>query len=254
MSRHTAAAVAIAAVCLSLLARLPLRWLAAWFIVLPATVFGLSLSLGLGASYLLALRRAQRAHSRIEPAVLAFTGRAAWARTQTKHAWACAPSTESKQSLHPSVSPSLTVSIDALFDLIMRHFVLKWYRPLTSHQASNAFPAAVEKLIRHALAQALQRVDKVDWPTLIVQKILPKVTRHLELFKAAGGRVSGEEMDLLVASKYAALLKADGQRGALHEAVNVASLESRPAEEKWLRPRVESILRLLFLERYVNKL
>lgn len=213
---------------------------------------GLSVLFGLGLCVLssawLSLRRSSNVKRRTEPTRLAFATAAAWERTQTQHDWASASAEKpAKQELHPNLDQEATSAIDQVLSLIIQHFVLAWYIPLFGQYAPRAFPAAVESIIRFCFAGIIKRAERLDWPTLLVSQILPKVTLHLQTFKAAGGiAVADSELDLALASKYSALLPLSaGGKNGLHEAVNVSSLNSRPSEEKWLRPRVVALLRLL---------
>lgn len=213
---------------------------------------GLSLLSGLGlclfSSVWLSVRRSRGAKRRNEPTRLAFATAAAWERTQTRHDWASASAEKPiKQQLHPALDTEATSAIDEVLSLIMQHFVLAWYIPLFGQYAPRAFPAAVESIIRFCFAGIIKRAERLDWPTLLVSQILPKVTLHLQTFKQAGGiAVADSELDLALASKYAALLpNSAGGKSGLHEAVNVSSLNTKPSEEKWLRPRVVALLRLL---------
>lgn len=213
---------------------------------------GLSLLSGLGlcllSSVWLSIRRSSSVKRRTEPTRLAFATAAAWERTQTRHDWASASAEKpAKKQLHSALDQEASSAIDEFLSMMMQHFVLAWYIPLFGQYAPRAFPAAVESIIRFCFAGIIKRAERLDWPTLLVSQILPKVTLHLQTFKAAGGiAVADSELDLALASKYAALLpNLAGVKGGLHEAVNVSSLNTRPSEEKWLKPRVVALLRLL---------
>jgi sorting nexin-25 len=171
---------------------------------------------------------------------LAFTTPAGWASAETTYEWEHRQSFVSKR-LHPSIPPKLNGSIDGLLDLIIQEFVHKWFQALTSPVVSNTFPQAVETIIRHCFSQVIDRALEVDWPTLLVSKLLPILTSHVQNYKTAGGFNSEDELDLILATKYAALTTA----GKLHPAIDVASLNSKPSEEKWLRAKFDSILDLI---------
>jgi sorting nexin-25 len=200
----------------------------------------------LGSIYWLSRSREARRAS-ISPretnARLHFSTPAAWARTLTQYEWAESNALHGeKQILHPSFDKATNAAVDELLDLLIKNFVLSWYLPLISQQVSRTFPAAVEHIIRQCLAALLQRADKLDWPNLMVARILPKITTHIQNFKEAGGLgVADSDMDLALAARYASLLPG----GKLHEAVNVNSLTTRPTEEKWLRGKVGGILQLI---------
>ncbi|KAK4705291.1 sorting nexin-25, partial [Phenoliferia sp. Uapishka_3] len=184
-----------------------------------------------------------------------FTSPAAWDMTQTRASWAA--NNSSHRPPFPGATPLLSASIDSLFDLIMRDFVLKWFEAISD---SPAFPNAVEKTIRETLAAVVSRVDELDWSDAIVGKILPLVTTHVDTFRTAEQALRGQdlrtqltesdELDLFLASRYAS----DTTHGKLHPAVDVASPNSRPAEEAWLSNLFGRILPLIMPEREVESL
>ncbi|GAA6050922.1 hypothetical protein JCM3770_002539 [Rhodotorula araucariae] len=174
-----------------------------------------------------------------------FTSPAAWAMTQTKAAWEAAPDA-ARPSL-PGAPPFLEAALDSLLRLILRDFVLKWYSTLSD---SPAFPAAVDRTIRDTLVALAGRVASVDWSEVLVGRILPLLTTHLESFHIAdeavrAGPSDSDETDLFVASRFASSTKG----GKLHPAIDVASINSRPAEEAWLRELAGGILPLVVPER-----
>ncbi|KAI9613967.1 hypothetical protein H4Q26_009821 [Puccinia striiformis f. sp. tritici PST-130] len=123
------------------------------------------------------------------------------------------------EPLHPSLQPKTSAVLDRLIAKIMRDFVWKasrslsmiptWYDelcppsnadsgPSPNHQheklesstpidtfSSPAFPLAVEKTIRRSLRTLLDRFGKIDLTNLIIHKILPILTTHVEAFRQA---------------------------------------------------------------------
>ncbi|GAA6034337.1 hypothetical protein JCM8097_002675 [Rhodosporidiobolus ruineniae] len=178
---------------------------------------------------------------------LYFTSPAAWSSTQIKAAWEAQGDPDRRS--FPSAPPFLNAALNSLLALILRDFVGKWYSTLSD---SPAFPNAVEGTIRDTLLTLSTRIAKVDFSDLLVGRILPLLTSHLETFRIAEHSVHGrdtqlgstDELDLFVASRYAGEIKG----GKLHPAVNVASTNSHPAEEEWLRGLVDSILPLVLPE------
>ncbi|BGP46842.1 tRNA (guanine-N(7)-)-methyltransferase (tRNA(m7G46)-methyltransferase) [Rhodotorula kratochvilovae] len=165
--------------------------------------------------------------------------------TQTKAAWEATP--DSARPSLPGAPPFLERALDSLLALILRDFVLKWYSALSD---SPVFPAAVDRTIRDTLVALSGRVAKVDWSEVLVGRILPLVTSHLENFRVAdeavrAGFSDSDETDLFVASRYASAIKG----GKLHPAVDAASTNSRPAEEAWLRELFGGVLPLIVPER-----
>lgn len=186
----------------------------------------------------------------------------AWTRTDTSY----------RQPLHPT-SLKVSAALDDLLATILKNHLLSWYT-LAISPSDPSFPNAVENAIRGVLVHARDFLSEVDWSKLGVSTLLPRITTHLELFleaqqslletssthdndsrepdrkgrskkKLPGATVASEELDLLLANKYAELA---GNRG-LHPAVSGTSLNSRPSEEKHLRDIVLRLLRILMPER-----
>ena len=191
------------------------------------------------------------AHRRTVPPLI-FTSPAAWSVTQTRASWEASGS--SRLPL-PSAPPAVSSSLDELFDLILRDFVIKWYSSISD---SPAFPNAVERTIRETLGSVVERVGAVDWSDLLVGQILPLVTDHVDAFRTAEQALRGQdlrteltesdELDLFLASRYASETKS----GKLHQAVDVASPNSRPAEEAWLSRLIGRVLPLILPEHEVE--
>jgi sorting nexin-25 len=238
-----------------LLALVPFKTLAVLFLVLPLLLFLALISwatFSLYISYILARKGTSPEPPRVPP--LAFTTPAAWSRTLTRHKWDLSPTTN-YPPLHPSVSPPVQDAISELITLAITNFVRSWHQELTgTHPApSLAFPNAIESTIRFSLSRLLERAEGVDWPSLGVNRLVPKVTAHLAGYRAAqnalrgrGGGGGGDELDLLVANRYAS---ETSSTSSLHAAVNVTSLNSRLSEEAWWRTRIEAILRLVMPEK-----
>ncbi|GAA5850994.1 hypothetical protein JCM9279_005252 [Rhodotorula babjevae] len=177
---------------------------------------------------------------------LHFTSPAAWAMTQTKAAWEAAPAAGPDSS-----RTSLAAALDSLLALILRDFVHRWYDTLSD---SHVFPAAVDRTIRDTLVALSTRVaGTLDWSEVLVGRILPRITVHLEHFRQAhesghvGAAGDSDEADLFLASRYADL---SGAR--LHPAVDVAGTNSRPAEEAYLCDLFGALLPLVVPEREMD--
>lgn len=185
-----------------------------------------------------------------------------------KRAWVKS-NTSFRQPLHPT-SAKASAALDDLIATILDNHLLSWYT-ISISPSDPSFPNAVEKTIREVLAGVRGYVSEVDWAKLGVSTLLPRITTHLDLFLEAqqslmessdpnvkgkssepnhrargkkqspGATVASEELDLLLANKYAELA---GERG-LHPAVSGASFNSRPSEEKHLRSLVLRILKLV---------
>lgn len=173
---------------------------------------------------------------------LAFSTPAAWQAVLIRSQW----SHKSPQSL-PSLCPNMPVVSSNLNDimiLIVRDFVLSWYKDISS---SPSFPTAVSTTLHAAIQQLLQRAATIDVPSLLVKRILPKVTSHIEQFRQSEVALRGaglerhltqsEELDMLLASRYV------GKGEKLHPAVdNLSSTFTKQNEEMHLRGIVDRIL------------
>jgi sorting nexin-25 len=174
---------------------------------------------------------------------LAFTTPAAWQALLTRSQWSHKP----PQSLPPLV-PELPVVSSALNDIltmIVRDFVLTWYKEISS---SPSFPTAVSSVLHDSIGHLLDRATTIDLSALIVKRIIPKVTVHIEQFRQSEVALRGaklerslthsEELDLLLASRYSS--KGGGK---LHRAIdNLSSTFTKQTEESHLRNLVEMAL------------
>ncbi|BGP23533.1 tRNA (guanine-N(7)-)-methyltransferase (tRNA(m7G46)-methyltransferase) [Rhodotorula toruloides] len=195
----------------------------------------------------------RRPSRRRGPPPLHFTSPAAWDMTQTKAKWESTAA--SNRLAFPGAPPFLSAAVDSLLHLIMRDFVEKWYSAFSD---SPVFPNAVDTTIRESLLAISSRAANVDWSDVLVGRVLPLLTTHFERFDIAEKAVHGrgaragtrdsDEFDLFVAARYA---QESGEK-RLHPAVDVASLNSRPAEEAWLRSTFDAIMPLVLPEREVD--
>ncbi|KAG2368832.1 PXA domain-containing protein [Suillus spraguei] len=106
---------------------------------------------------------------------------------------------------------------------------------------------AVSSVLHDSLERLLQTTATIDLSALLVKRILPKVTTHIEQFRQSEVTLRGaalerrltqsEELDMLLASRYA------GKGGKLHPAVeNLSSTFTKQNEEIHLRTIVERML------------
>lgn len=172
----------------------------------------------------------------------AFSTPAAWQAVLIRSQW----SHKSPQSL-PFLCPDMPIvsaNLNEIMILVVRDFVLSWYKDTSS---SPSFPTAVSTTMHAALEQLLQRVATLDVASLLVKRILPKVTSHLEQFRQSEVALRGaglerhltqsEELDMLLASRYV------GKGERLHPAVdNLSSTFTKQNEEMHLRGIVDRIL------------
>ncbi|KAH7930927.1 hypothetical protein BV22DRAFT_1027684 [Leucogyrophana mollusca] len=181
---------------------------------------------------------------------LAFSTPAAWQAVVTRSQW----SQKLPQSL-PPICPELPVVSSAVNDImifVVRDFVLSWYKDIST---SPTFPMAVSSVLRDSIEQLLRRTESIDVSSLLVKRILPKVTAHIEQFRQSEVALRGaglerrltqsEELDMLLASRYAG--KGGGK---LHPAVeNLSSTFTKPNEEMHLRGVVDRILPYILPEK-----
>lgn len=174
----------------------------------------------------------------------AFSTPAAWQAVLTRSQW----SQNTPQSFPPLIpeAPVVSAALNDILIMIVRDFVLTWYKELSS---SPAFPVAVSSLLHESLEKLLDRAATIDLSSLIVKRILPKVTLHIELFRQSEMALRGaglerrltqsEELDILLASRYAA-----GKDGVkLHSAIdNLSTTFTKQTEETHLRQLVEKAL------------
>ncbi|KAI0652479.1 PXA domain-containing protein [Trametes meyenii] len=174
---------------------------------------------------------------------LAFSTPAAWQAVLTRSQW----SHKAPQALPPlrAEVPVVSAAINDILILIVRDFVLVWYKEIST---SPSFPTAVSSTLHSSMDRLLEKASTLDLSALVVKRILPKVTAHIEQFRQSEVALRGaglerkltqsEELDLLLASRYAAR-----GGGKLHPAVeNLSSTFTKQSEESHLRELVDKAL------------
>ncbi|KAG7099671.1 hypothetical protein E1B28_001496 [Marasmius oreades] len=182
---------------------------------------------------------------------LAFSSPAAWQAVLTRSQW----SQNTPQSLPPLVpdSPMVSSAINDILIMMVRDFVLTWYREISS---SPSFPVAVSSVLHDSLSTLLNRAAGIDLSALVVKRILPKITEHIELFRQSEVALRGaglerrltqsEELDLLLASKYAS----GRDTAKLHPAIeNLSTSFTRQTEELHLRQLIDKALPFILPEK-----
>lgn len=173
----------------------------------------------------------------------AFSTPAAWQAVLTRSQW----SQNTPQSFPPLCpdAPLLSSALNDILIMIVRDFVLTWYKELSS---SPSFPMAVSSVLHDSLERLLDRASGIDISVLVVKRILPKVTAHIEQFRQSEVALRGaglerkltqsEELDLLLASRYSGK-----GAGKLHPAIeNLSTTFTKQTEEIHLRQLVEKAL------------
>ncbi|CAK5280644.1 unnamed protein product [Mycena citricolor] len=183
-----------------------------------------------------------------------FSSPAAWQAVLTRSQW----SQDSPQSFPPLVSnaPVVSGALNDILIMIVRDFVLTWYKELS---ASPSFPMAVSSVLHSSLSNILDRAAAIDLAELLVKRILPKVTAHIEQFRQSEVALRGaalerrltqsEELDLLLASRYSSKNGA----GKLHPSVeNLSTTFTKQTEEAHLRVLVDKALPFVLPEKEGN--
>lgn len=205
---------------------------------------------------------------------LLFTSPAAWSVILTRSSWENTPPSSS------STSTPLSEALDSLFSLILRDFVQTWYSRISS---SPTFPQILENTIRYSMLELAKRIERTssdEWSELIVGKIVPILTRHLQGFseaestlrsggtagiggvhstgsnsnktrssaKATSHLTQSAELDLFLSSTYAQSLPS----GKLHAAVDSPSPLTQALEESYLTSLIDKILPLVMKESEVG--
>ena len=197
-------------------------------------------------------RHSSRRNTQHSAKPLAFSTPAAWQAVLTRSQW----STKENHTQHPLLpsSPDLSSLLDSIITNIIRDFVMVWYESIST---SPIFPNTLEDTIYSAAEDIISRLEHLDIPTLLVRRILPQITAHIEKFRQSEIALRGvglerhltqsEELDLLLANKYA------GRDGKLHPAVeNLASPVTKQTEQAHLRGVIERILPYVMPEKEVG--
>lgn len=179
---------------------------------------------------------------------LAFSTPAAWQTVLIRSQWSQNP-----PQLLPHLCPDMPIVssvLNELLALVVRDYILSWYRDISS---SPSFPATVSLVLHNSMENLVQRMCAVDLPSLVVKRVLPRITSHLKQFRQSEVALRGaglerhltqsEELDMLLASKYA------GKDVQLHSAVdNLSSTFTKQNEEMHLRRIADRVLPLLLPE------
>ncbi|EGG11575.1 uncharacterized protein MELLADRAFT_76707 [Melampsora larici-populina 98AG31] len=135
-----------------------------------------------------------------------FSTPAAYSAAQIKKTWETR-SDWRHERLHSKLLETSTSVLDRLLMKIMRDFVWQWHndlvpspygsqKPGSSHSSADtysspSFPLAVERVIRHCLKVLFIRLERPDLVDLVVHKVLPILTTHIEAFRQAESDLRG---------------------------------------------------------------
>ncbi|KAI0322993.1 PXA domain-containing protein [Amylostereum chailletii] len=180
---------------------------------------------------------------------LAFSTPAAWQVVLTRSQWAYKPP-QSLPPIHPD-SPMISAAVNDILIMIVRDFVLTWYKDISS---SPSFPTAISSTLHSSLERLLKTLESLDLADILVKRILPKITAHVEQFRESEVALRGaglerrltesDELDMLLASRYAG--KGGGK---LHSAVdNLSSSFTKQSEEAHLKRLIDRALPFILPE------
>ncbi|KAF9084567.1 Intermediate filament protein [Mortierella sp. AD031] len=136
--------------------------------------------------------------------------------------------------------PQFSEAVDEVIELIIRDYVAGWMRAITPEVVLQQ---RIEELLRIVLLRLKSRVMDLDLTQLLVTRLIPKVTAHVNDFRKAEMTLRGnllersltesDELDIMVASKF--------RNGKLHRALST-SVSTKATEEAYLRNVVQTIL------------
>lgn len=143
----------------------------------------------------------------------------------------------------PIYPPSFLISdkLDGLIELIIRDFVTIWFGKISKRPV---FGNDVDRAIRTAAAQILERLTEIDLVEFGTLKLVPILNSHLRDFYDADRAVRGrkfsrnitesEELDLAIAGKF--------RDGKLHPAATLTYSDPKHSQQQHLRNIVVRIL------------
>ncbi|KAF9582865.1 Intermediate filament protein, partial [Lunasporangiospora selenospora] len=136
--------------------------------------------------------------------------------------------------------PQLSEAIDIVIELILRDYVTSWVRAITPE---IVLQQRIEELIRILLIRLKNRTFDLDLTQLLVTRLVPKITAHVNDFRRAEMALRGnslersltesDELDIMVAKMF--------RNGKLHSALTL-STSTTATEEAYLRGVVHAIL------------
>lgn len=142
------------------------------------------------------------------------------------------------------LGPSLSTSVDSTIHLIVRDFVKSWYSKLS---IGNVFPNEIDSGIRLSLGELVRRLQGIDVVDLLVTRLLPIFSEHVQSYVEAENQVRGrdksrrfstsDELNIAIPAKY--------RNGDLHPAASLAASRTNALKQKHLQGVVERILPLV---------
>lgn len=147
-------------------------------------------------------------------------------------------------SLYPD-SFLVSDALDQLIEYVIRDFVLSWYRSFTS---DTVFPSQVDHTLRLVLSQIIARSSHVNWPNLIVTKMIPVVTEHFRKFTAADAAVREKSMgrNLTDNNEFQYAVALQYSQGRLHPALQpLKHYQYDSYRKNWLRDLTSKLVPIL---------
>ncbi|VVT50432.1 uncharacterized protein SAPINGB_P002760 [Magnusiomyces paraingens] len=147
-------------------------------------------------------------------------------------------------SLYPE-SFLVSDALDQLIEYVMRDFVLSWYRSFTS---DTVFPSQVDHTLRLAFSQIINRSSRINWPDLIVTKMVPVLTEHFRKFTAADSAVREKSMgkNLTDNSEFQYAVALQYSQGRLHPALQpLKHYQYDSYRKNWLRDLTSKLILVL---------
>lgn len=125
-------------------------------------------------------------------------------------------------------------AIDGLIENVLRDFVLSWFNEVSPNMM---FPSQVELVIRQALIQLVSKMKNVEWPDVLVTKMMPIVTEHFQNFIAAESAVRERSMgrDLTDNQEFQFAVAAQYCHGRMHAAISLKHYRYSDYRKSWLR-------------------
>ncbi|KAI8092564.1 PXA domain-containing protein [Halteromyces radiatus] len=181
---------------------------------------------------------------------LRFSQKFAWSRLQQQRL-----QENDSSSTSPLCSDNDVISntFNELVSYIIRDFIQSWFNNV-SPPNEQSFPLSVDHIIRSAAFALKRRLEQVDTMSVLLNRLVPRITAHISEFRAAEVALRGrflersvtesDELDLLLASHYSG--------GKLHPALTTSAATTKPTEVAYLRQVVDRILPKLLDADQVN--
>ena len=140
--------------------------------------------------------------------------------------------------------------IQSLLDLFRRDFILAWYKRISP---SSAFPQVLETTLKSCIDSLETRLSTVDIPQLLISKILPHMTSHLQayaqvealLFRSTVQTTANSDGTSQATLDPAPILQTH-YKSPLHPALPAPALTNpMPSVEAHVRDKIQSMLKLL---------